>query len=187
MSTILTILYEDQIGVDLKDFGLHNLLVQCVCDEVDGVTRWQLKRRIEGHPKKGDVGVIRALESDGRKLLDSGHLIALLDDDKIRPRMGLDLDSCRKIVADSLRGKAAGCDVVLLVENTETLLGACARLMGTPWTGGKPTPVERDRLFNRFAATTNPDLRKRLRDEVPSFGRLVNLAIAWLEMDDAHH
>lgn len=179
MRPLLTILYEDQIGVDLKSFGLHNLLLQCVCDEMDGVTWWELRRRIEGHPKKGDAGVIRALEVDGRHLLDSGHLIALVDDDKIRRRLGLENGSCRKIVADGIRNKAPGCDVVLLVTNTETLLKSCEQLLGGTLSSEKPDPVTRDRLFNKFANATTTAQRLRLRETVPSFDRLVKRVLDW--------
>lgn len=181
MSTILTILYEDQIGVELKSFGLHNLLLRCVCDELNDVAPWELGRRIEGHPKKGDAGVIRALEVDGRRLMDSGHLIALVDDDKIRRRLGLEKGSCRRIVADGIRSKAVGCDVVLLVTNTETLLKSCEQLLGGALNSEKPDPVTRDRLFNKFANATTPVQRLCLRENVPSFDRLVKRVVDWYQ------
>lgn len=179
MSRILTILYEDQIGVALKEFGVHNLLLRCVCDDLDGADHWELGKRIQGQPKKGDSGIIRALEADGRRLLDSGHLVALFDDDKIRRRLKIPSGSCRKIVADDLRNKAPGCDVVLLLDNTETLLDACMRTMGGMGCPEKPDPAARDRIFNRFANDSNPEQRKQLRGDVPSFDRLVGRVADW--------
>ncbi len=183
---ILTILYEDHASAEPNQFGLHNLLLRCICDELDETNLWELGKRIKGNPKKGDSGVIRALKTDGRRLLNSGGLLALLDDDKIRIKFGMNDVRCKKLVADKLRDMAPGSDVVLLVENTESLLKACVELTGGAWSGEKPGPAERDAIFNKFAHGYTPGLRKQLRDKVRSFDRLVTLAEAWYQMHHQH-
>ncbi len=51
----VTVLYEDESNKgQVKDFGLHALLLACLADERGDHSRWTLKRQVTANPRKGN-------------------------------------------------------------------------------------------------------------------------------------
>ncbi|MEX1368630.1 MAG: hypothetical protein AB1Z98_36215, partial [Nannocystaceae bacterium] len=77
----VTVLWEDQRGMQARGFGPHELLVACLADDL-GIDRQQLKSFVSSHPKKGVTKVRAALVRDLPRLSTSGPVVAVVDRDK---------------------------------------------------------------------------------------------------------
>ena len=171
---IITLLWEDQRGGQMKGFGPHELLVSCVVDDL-GRERGEVERRVLSAPKKGSGNVLKALRADLALLRKSGPVCAIVDRDRIRnlwPLEARPLD-CFSAIRKSFFERAPGdYALVLLVENAETLVEACCNATERRLPESKPSPEERDRILARVAWG-----ERRARDEVrratPSFDRIV--------------
>lgn len=178
---IVTVLWEDQRGGQIKGFGPHALLVACVADSL-GLVPNRLKGLIESHPKKGNGNVIVALRRDLERLANSGPVVAVFDRDKIPELVNLHqpVADCRRITKERIRNLAPGnYEVVFLERNIETLIEAVCRVLGESAPEQKPRPDERDRILGR-AVWASPDVRRRIRDECPSFSRLVDVMARYI-------
>lgn len=188
----VTILYEDSAG-ERAEFALHDLVVRCVADRLDRDPR-ALRSALHGIPKKGNANVRRACRQDLVRLARDGRaVIAVYDNDRIRRMTNLPSDACKAQVSTCLK---SDCDpstqlrVVLLVENTETILLAL-RDLGV-LQGREAMFVEaidrkvlasRDILFKDAVWRTTPEQRERLLEAVPSFGYLVSKLVTVLAAD----
>jgi hypothetical protein len=169
----ITVLWEDQRGVITRGFGPHDLLVSCVADELR-CARDAIKRHIDSVPKKGNRNVVKALKQDLDKL-SRGPVCAVIDRDKI-----LDLwpaaqrpPGCLTGISGALHREAQGSyELILLIDNVETLVAACCHALGISEPASKPSPDERDRLLQRVA-WGDTSARRAVREAVPSFDRLV--------------
>jgi hypothetical protein len=170
----VTVLWEDQRGVQAKGFGPHALLVACLVD--DGVgTHEELKHRLNSIPLKGNGNVRRALRDKAHRILDSGRLFAVFDRDKAHELWSSkeNVPNCMSGIAARLKQDAPGdYEVVFLGANIESLLSAAAQALGFPSPATKPAPDERDRLLGRLTWDT-PEARRKTRSTCPSFDRLV--------------
>lgn len=183
------ILYEDSAG-ERAEFTLHDLVVRCVADSLDREHR-DFKDVLRGIPKKGNSNVRRACQQDLPRLARNGDQVwALYDNDRVRRLVNLPADACKTQVVDALRVGCVPVDrlrVVLLIENTESLLRALREL------GTLPNREEmferaiknkelqsRDQLFKDAAWRTTQEQRVRLQERVPSFGYLVTRLAAVL-------
>jgi hypothetical protein len=172
MSTIVTVLYEDQSAARPTNYGPHILLLACVAD-ARGEELWSLRGRVDGIPKKGDTKLRTALRDDGDLLATRGPLVAMFDDDRVRRCYDLPKGACKREVLDAACREATGSpSVVLLHRNMEDVVkAACAALHRTA-PAAKPGPEERDRILHR-AASAERNVRDAILVAVPSFARLV--------------
>jgi hypothetical protein len=181
----VTVLYEDARDQKTKGFGLHELVVQCVCDAL-GRASWDLGKLLLGQPKNGANKLRAECQRNMDKLAaKGGWVFAVYDADRIRERIGLTVDACRQSVVDTLKGGCASADhldVVLLESNLESVLHALKLV--APTLGAEETwrraiegkkHDERDRLFTAAArpAPLMRPVREALLAQQPSFARLV--------------
>jgi hypothetical protein len=171
---IVTVLWEDQRGGQVKDFGPDLLLRACVADDLQ-VPRDAVHWRLDSVPKKGNGNVVRALREDGGRLARSGPVCAVLDRDKVlllwsreqRPA------NCKTGIRAAIARDALGePKVVLLEDNVETLIRAACVAVASPSPASKSSPLERDRILSRLAWGSEED-RRKLRASVSSFDYLV--------------
>lgn len=188
----VTILYEDSAG-ERVEFSLHDLVVRCVADRIDGDVR-ALRSVLHGIPKKGNGNVWRACRQDLSRLARGGRaVIAVFDDDRVRTMAGLPSSACKSQVAARIK---TGCEpasqlrVALLVENTETLLVALRDLgivrdRDAMFADAIDRKIlaSRDILFKDAVWRTTPEQRAALIEKVPSFGYLVSKLAALLSPD----
>lgn len=180
---LVTILYEDSVGAHLKEFGPHNLVVQCVADKLGGDV-WRLHRQLIPEPKNGVNKLLDALRKDMNKLArGDSRVFALIDADDVRERLQLPQTACRTLVVAQIKRcpSADRLDVVLLEKNLESLLVALRELQPTLATAedwnralAHKKHNERDLILNRIAKNpAHGALRVELLRTVPSFDRLV--------------
>jgi hypothetical protein len=178
------VLYEDQRDDDVKEFGLHRLVVCCVADQVGALDWWHVRELIEGSPKKSSSKVRQACQRDlGRLTASGGYVVAVYDADRAHELTPpLRKGACKRQICDAL---AQGClphdrlAVTLLVQNTETLLESIQRLrpslvsaeMFVQALRHKRSRAARDQVF--IKASAEQGLRQHLQTENPSFGRVV--------------
>jgi hypothetical protein len=179
---IMTVLYEDQTSVTPKNYGPHMLLLACVADAL-GRDRWELREHVVAAPKKGDSKLRAALAQDGELLAKSGPIVAVFDHDHVRDCFKLTADACKRTVLVAIKGcTSAGPEVVLLVENMETVITACCQVLGRPVPEKKPTPLERDGIVQAVANSEDRAVREALLSRVPSFKRLGGVVERWLRL-----
>ncbi len=170
---ILTILWEDERGVETKGFGPHELLLVEVAASLN-MRRWDLAKRLRSAPKKGNGNVVKALERDLDKF--AGPVCAVLDRDQAQELLDAPAN-CFSTLQEALRVRVpqGEFEAIFLVENVETLINVACDALGRARPEGKPTPDERDMILGR--AAHHEAARTRLRHDVPGFDRLVN----WVE------
>lgn len=159
-----------------KGFGPHTLLVSCLADDLGSeIERWRIERSVKPIPTKGNGNVVKKLQKDGDRLRKSGPVVAVIDKDKVGDlltRAGSPAPGCIGGSVDGFHDKAPGdYELVLLVENVESLVSAALEALGEEPSREKPNPDERDRTLKRVDGT--PSYRRAVRDKVPSFDRLV--------------
>ena len=173
---IITVLWEDQRGAEAKGFGPHELLLSCVDDELN-CGRNQLRNLIESHPKKGIANVRGAIQRDITRLANSGPVFVVVDRDRIRDLWKTSPDQpadCMSSISQRFREDARGdYDLVFLVHNVESLIKTTCEVLGKPYPARKLGPDERDRLLGGAAWARTPAARSTIRDQCPSFNRLV--------------
>jgi len=181
----VTVLYEDARDQKTKGFGLHDLVVQCVCDAL-GRAPWDVGKMLIGQPKNGANKLRAECQRNMDKLAaKGGWVFAVYDADRIRERIGLTVNACRQSVIDRLKDGCACADhldVVLLESNLESVLHALRAIYPALETDetwrraieGKKHDA-RDLLFTA-AAKPSPlmrPVREALLAQQPSFARLV--------------
>lgn len=179
MGPVPTVLYEDARAVATKYFGPHELLCACTADRT-GDRLFSLRKRLIDVPSNG-VGPLlaRVRQVTPRFEQYPQRLLVLVDHDRIREHIRLPPLACRAQVVSAVRG-ARPFSVVLLEENTEDLLRAAREVLGGGPLTGKPTPLERDRILENAAHATTREQRQAILERCPSFGRLVEAAVAAL-------
>jgi hypothetical protein len=162
------ILYEDERS-DIKQFGLHELIVSCIADE-RGQDWWELREHFDAVPLKGDSKLLAACQ-DVSEMPDS-LIFAIFDSDKLHHRL---FESGKPTHDDLFAELRRRCpdprlNVFLLDQNTETVVDAAADCLGVP----RPDKDKlfRDRILNRVA-TGARQIRDCIREAVPSFDHCV--------------
>jgi len=123
------VLYEDQRG-PTREFGPHILVLACVCDAGAGGHRlFELRHLVEDRPLNGNGNLLRFLRE---KMADSRFetIIAVFDDDQIRPLLGLPQEASPERVKAQLRQECNApqkLEVILLSKNMESVIQAAAR------------------------------------------------------------
>jgi hypothetical protein len=135
VSLIAVILYEDQRGPQ-KQFALHDLVLACVADELGAdVHVLDLQKKLSGRPMKGVGTLLSSCRRDVCRLGPQGQRVfALIDNDRIRDQLrheGVTAAASADQVIQAIKapGKCVAPDqleVILLEENTETLIKAAA-------------------------------------------------------------
>ncbi|HCF62268.1 MAG TPA: hypothetical protein DFS52_30290 [Myxococcales bacterium] len=168
-----TVLWEDQRGALIKGFGPHELLIRCLADR-SGAHDFGRRQHVESIPLKGVSNLIKRLKQDAQKLRDDGPVFAVIDRDKIRDQLSPKPPDCMKGLSRGIRTAAPGdYEIVFLVQNVESLLDAVIEVLDLPRRAGKPTPDERDRMFQK-AKSASRAKRDAILDKCPSFKRLVS-------------
>lgn len=174
------ILYEDAPGADVKNFGLHVLVLRCVLERL-GLPEPQmyaLREKLQGSPRKGVSNLLKACE-DEREARRFRRVFIVFDNDKIRedPKLALSRQACRTLVRQAIAKLSRYPDqlqVVLLEQNMESVVAAVQRCRGSQVTG-KLNPLERDALLTKTAWDVDQSsLRTRVLGEVPSLAYLVD-------------
>lgn len=189
MSALAVILYEDRRGPQ-REFGLHNLVLACVADELGGdVYALDLAGKLDGRPMKGASNLLKSCRQDVRRLGPRGQRVfALVDDDEIRTQLkhegvARSADDMAVIGVIKAPGKCVApeqLEVILLKENTETVIEAVRDC-------GADVAVERalqkdinarDRVFNHVAWRSTRSIRDCIRQKVHALERLVTALAA---------
>jgi hypothetical protein len=171
----ITVLWEDQRGGIVKGFGPHELLVACVADDLQRTSE-AIKRSIVSVPKRGNGNVMRALQQDVSKLSRSGPVCAVIDRDKVQELWpaGQRPPRCLSGTRAAVAAKAPGeYELILLIENMESIIAACCQATRGDMPGSKPSPDMRDQILRKVAWSGEASARATIRDAVPSFDRLV--------------
>ena len=175
---IITVIWEDERGGEIRAFGPHDLLLACVRDDSPDIMPEQfasLRKRVTAVAVKGNGNVLRRLKRDLTNLTASGPVCAVLDRDKAcnlwspadRP------PDCLSGIKGRIRTDAPGeYELILLIQNVESLVVASCRALSAVPPATKPSPLERDRILQK-AAWATANARAAIRTEVPSFDRLV--------------
>jgi len=178
VTLLATILYEDQLAVQTKHFGLHELVLRCLGDRYPGLSHDELRAMFQANPRKGAQNVRKECDDPRKKerlYRASPLLVAVYDRDKIRDVVASDTN-CKASFRDSLRSTSpwgSGLIVVLLEDNTETVLAAILQAQGRgAKLAGKPRPDERDKIL-QSAAWGPPSTRAEVLRAVPSLQYLV--------------
>lgn len=171
----IRVFYEDQAAGPLRQFGPHQLLCACVADRVES-TIWELCRRIDGQPKKGDNKLLTACERHAKRDRDE-IIFALFDGDRIH-RLPLEVDkgSPPEQFERALTERFGSPKIrpFVLQNNLETLVRAAVGCLEPPVDGPVPKRHnERDKIFARAATHQSRSVRDCITNRVPSFGRLV--------------
>ncbi|MCX6359345.1 MAG: hypothetical protein NT029_06055 [Armatimonadetes bacterium] len=179
---IFTVFYEDQLGIAVKDFGPHTLLLQCLADRTGGAY-FDLGREVVAVPKKGNNKLLACLRGeDCRRAIHRGPACAVFDEDKVRKMLALPATACKSAALAALReGAEEPLAIILLERNVETLVRACLEALCEPAPPDLHKHEVRDRALNRLACGGSPDQRRRVLVACPSFARLVNAVAAALE------
>jgi hypothetical protein len=135
-----TVLYEDSLGANPKYFGPHELLCACVADRTSR-SLYELRSALSCNPRRGVGGLRQAASMAAHAFAAAPHLLmVLVDNDRIREHLGLRQDACRAQVVAAMRG-SHGFVVVLLEDNTETLLRVVAEVLGALGRDGRDRRV----------------------------------------------
>jgi hypothetical protein len=172
----ITILWEDELGVERQGFGPQRLLnAALVVGRGKGESRFDLGKAIKANPKKGAGSLRKALKRDGARLLANGPVFAVLDGDRVRTAYQESEGICRSQLKAKMQSEAPGVEFVLLEKNTETLVDLCCKVLPRQQPAGKPTPNERDKVLNAAADLFERDPEKlaQFLAACPSFERLV--------------
>lgn len=169
MSRPIPILYEDDWG-DVKEFGLHELLVSAIAD-TKGSNWWDLKGRYKANPKRGDAKLLAACR-DEVPLMPHPQMFAIFDGDKLHKLLFRSGKPEPEVLLEALRKECPDprLHLFLLLKNTETVVDAAADCLGLP----RPAkdPLKRDRLLLKVARGL-ADGRDCVRRNVPSFDECV--------------
>ena len=173
---IVWVLWEDQRDARARDFGPHTLLLACIADDLGyPFGKFPQAERVRASPKKGCNKLLAELKLNLKRLLDDGQLCAVFDRDQAHRLWGSDkqVARCRSSLLAKIKNEAPGAyDVVFLEQNVETLYVACCNALGLASGTSKPDPVTRDEVLSKVAFR-QPELRAKVRADVPSFDRLV--------------
>lgn len=184
MSPLVVILYEDRRGPQ-REFGLHNLVLACVADELGGdVYSLDLASKLDGRPMKGVSNLLKSCRRDVRRLGPRGQRVfALVDDDEIRTQLkheGVPRNADDVAVIDAIKapGKCVApeqLEVILLKENTETVIEAvrdCGAGVSVERALQKDINA-RDQVLNHVAWLSTRSIRDCIRRKVHALERLV--------------
>lgn len=77
------VFYEDEAAAEIKEFGAHLLLCACVADRMGNKTLWDVRRDLDGQPKKGDSKLLAACRLHAARDVDE-VVFAVFDTDQLQ-------------------------------------------------------------------------------------------------------
>ena len=176
-----TVLYEDQQGPRNR-FGLHAFIMRCVCDDVPNEDMYKILARVEDRQMKGDSKLVKAVQRDLPKIARDGRpVIAVFDNDQIRRHLKLPSATDNEVCAAIKEGSQGNIHVILLKENTETILVAAQDCGAAEFCDvaelssaiAKNLPA-RDIVFGKIAKKNAKHIRDCIREKVPSLRPLID-------------
>ena len=175
MSPRIQILYEDKLSPsNPKNFGPHVLVLACVAARL-GRDRSLLSSHVTAYACKGVDRLLQRCQDPN--LLDGyARVLALCDDDEIRPHVKLPATACKLQVVAAMRPRgedARRLQPVLLAANLETVLDTIVEIRGEDPLTSKPRPPERDRILLGFVHRAAPEQLRELTQRVASLGYLI--------------
>lgn len=176
---LITVLWEDSCGTQVKAFGSHALLLSCIADLLNR-DRFALGKFVIASAKKGNSKLKGAIDSDCERLSRSGPVIAVFDDDQVRRLYNLPPNACKIQIIREARSHPS-LDIVLLERNIEDLVDACCEALGIGLPETKSRPDERDKILNAAASAIDPKVREFVCEKIPSFSYLVRKVRLGLE------
>lgn len=178
MMQVATILYEDQRAAQIKAYGPHEFVLQCLADRMAPLDRSDLQDVITANPRKGAPKIRQECKDEAKRdrlYKTTRRLVAVYDRDRIKDVIATPA-SCTSGIRDALRSESAWGDrliVVLLDRKTETVLDAILAVEGRGPLLSKPRPDERDKILLRAAWQHSPAERAAVLTAVPSLAYLV--------------
>jgi hypothetical protein len=101
-------------------------------------------------------------------------VFAVIDRDKVHEHLAPKPTNCMAGIKSHILGKVeADCEVVFMIDNIESLIGAACKAMNVDQPARKPSPDERDRYCGDLAWNRTPNARVETLVLCPSFARLV--------------
>lgn len=176
----VVVFYEDQAAGEINQFGPHLLLCACVADRLGTLTIWDVRRLVDGQPKKGADNLLAACRRHAKRSRNE-LVFAMFDADKAHlclktPKAPL--DDLRAALEAEIRSPKVR--PFLLADSVETLVEASARCLEPPIEGPiRKRHNERDNILAR-AATASRSVRDCVSRTVPSFAALIEAVAAAL-------
>ncbi len=169
------VFYEDQAAGRVNEFGPHLLLCACVADRLRTKSLHDVRKILDGQPKKSDGKLLAACKRHAA--LDGDELVfALFDADKLHIRLKIPkapLDELHMTLEAQIRSPKVR--AFLLDDRMETLVDATARCLDASYEGAVPKRhYTRDKLLARAAYDAGPAVRDCITRSVPSFAALVD-------------
>jgi hypothetical protein len=171
-------------------FTLHDLVLASVGDRL-GRSLWDLRKVVGCNVKRGNSNVLKACESDGRKLAHK-HIAVLLDGDKLDRALPLRRNYCKPEARAAFGARVTDrrFELFVLDRNVETLietLGGLRPDIPLLEEALRKDRNARDAVFSHavWSAAARSQLRTDLCQSVKSFGRFVGRVAGWLESQDA--
>lgn len=169
----VVVFYEDRAAGEINHFGPHLLLCACVADRLGAVSIWDVRRIVDGQPKKGADNLLAACRRHAKRSRNE-LVFAMFDADKVHlllkaPKAPLeDLRTALETEIQSPKVRP-----FLLADSMETLVDASAGCLEPPIEGPiRKRHNERDNILAR-AATASRSVRDCISGAVPSFAALV--------------
>ena len=122
--TAILVLYENPRAAS-GSFGLHELLVALVADELSA-TPLQLRKRVRARPLNGVNNLLKAIRDPQRLAPAGGPCLAVIDADRIRKCLRMPGAGAKDVISRILQSceEPARITVVLLERNVESLIEA---------------------------------------------------------------
>lgn len=174
---MITCFWEDAPNQgDIKNYGPHKLLVQCLVD--DGAnSELRYDGRVRSHPCKGNSKLVAEIA----RRPSTRPLVGILDRDRVHDLLDLPKDACLTRIKASLVERAAGTSArwVLLTHNIETVIQDLRQLRPDlvaeeVWGRALAKKLNsRDAVLAAASTAHQGELRKSLRQRNVSFDYLV--------------
>lgn len=170
----VVVFYEDQAAGGINQFGPHLLLCACVADRLGTKSIWDVRKLVDGEPKKGADNLLAACKRHAKR--NRNELVfAMFDADKVHVCLKAPkapLEALRTALEEEIRSPKVR--PFLLADSIETLVEASARCLEPPVEGPiRKRHNERDNLLAR-AATASRSVRDCISHAVPSFALLAD-------------
>lgn len=172
----VTVFYEDQAAGELNEFGPHLLLCACVADRLKTKSIWEVRRIVDGQPKKGADKLLAACKRHAKRNRNRNEIVfALFDADKLHVHLKIPKSPLDELHA-KLNGEIQSPKVrpFLLADSIESLVETSACCLDPPVEGPlRKRHNERDNILNRAATAASRSVRDCVTRTVPSFAALI--------------
>jgi hypothetical protein len=182
-----TVLYEDSHALRAVQFGLHDVIVRLIADEMPDFPVYRVANALDCQPMKGVARVLDALLKEPHKHAPNGRrLVGCVDDDQLlRALHERNLTAASDVKTSSPIPEKV--DLFALARNTESLLRSAASLVDVDAEQlnaaiQKKSRSDRDVIFRKLAKDPRrQEWRKRHPGVDALVGHLVPLVAAFLQ------